>query len=392
MQPTARHDIILFGATGFTGGLVAEHLAQTLEPGRLSWALAGRDVRKLRRVREQMGVINPAWADLPIYQAASHDPESLHDLAARARVMLTTVGPYTQHGEGLVAACVAEGCDYVDLTGEPGFWRGVIERHHDEAAAKGLRLVPCCGFDSIPHDLGVLYTVQQLRERDGRGPLEIDGYVSARGGVSGGTWNTLLQIMAEMRGGSGTRDESNESGRGPRPVQARPRIHFAREVGRWVVPAPTIDPLVVKRSAELIGYESLRYRHYLSTKSMAQLVALLGGLGTVFALSQTPARRLLERLRPPGAGPSEEQRARGWFKVTFVGRQGEQRVVTEVRGGDPGYGHTAKMIAEAARCLVEDHDRLPAVYGVLTPAAAMGERLIERLRGTGMTFSMSPRA
>jgi short subunit dehydrogenase-like uncharacterized protein len=387
MQP-ARHDIILFGATGFTGGLVAEHLAQTVEPGRLSWALAGRDVRKLRRVRERLAVINPAWSDLPIYQGASHDPESLHDLAARARVMLTTVGPYTRYGEGLVAACVAEGCDYVDLTGEPGFWRGVIERHHDQAAAKGLRLVPCCGFDSIPHDLGVLFTVQQLRERGGQGPIEIDGFVAARGSVSGGTWNTLIEIMSEMRSGSGSQRRREEPERGPSPAQARPKIHYAQEVGRWVVPMPSIDPLVVKRSAELIGGEPLRYRHYLSTKSAAQLAALLGGLGTIYALSKTPARRLLARLRPPGAGPSEQQRARSWFKVTFVGRQGDHTVTTEVRGGDPGYGHTAKMIAEAARCLVEDRERLPARHGVLTPASAMGERLIERLRGTGMSFEV----
>lgn len=389
MDPAARHDIILFGATGFTGGLVAEHMARTIEPGRLSWALAGRDIRKLRKVREHLAMINPAWAELPIYQGASHDPESLHDLAARTRVMLTTVGPYTLHGEGLVAACVAEGCDYVDLTGEPGFWRGVIERHHDEAAAKGLRLVPCCGFDSIPHDLGVLYTVQQLRERGGHGPLEIDGFVSARGGMSGGTWNSALQIMADLRGGAGSRTERSrdEPGRVPRPAQARPKIHYAKEVGRWAVPMPTIDPLVVKRSAELMGGESLRYRHYFCTKSVAQLAALVGGAGMVFALSKTPARRVLERLRPPGAGPSEEQRARGWFKVVFVGRQGGQTVTTEVRGGDPGYGHTAKMIAEAARCLVEDRERLPARHGVLTPASAMGEPLIERLRGTGMEFS-----
>jgi short subunit dehydrogenase-like uncharacterized protein len=387
MDPAARHDIILFGATGFTGGLVAEHLAQTLEPGRLSWALAGRDIRKLRRVRERLAAIDPAWAELPLYQGVSHDPESLHDLAARTRVMLTTVGPYTAHGEGLVAACVAEGCDYVDLTGEPGFWRGVIERHHDEAAAKGLRLVPCCGFDSIPHDLGVLYTVQQLRERGGQGPIEIDGYVAARGGISGGTLASALQIMGEMRGGSsGKARPRAEPERGPRPATARPRIHYAAEVGRWVVPMPTIDPLVIKRSAQLTGTPELRYRHYLSAKSAVQLAALLAGIGTVFALARTPARRLLERLRPAGAGPTEEQRARGWFKVTFVGRQGAHTVTTEVRGGDPGYGHTAKMIAEAARCLVEDRERLPARYGVLTPASAMGERLIERMRGTGMDF------
>jgi len=385
MQP-ARHDIILFGATGFTGGLVAEYLAQTVEPGRLSWALAGRDIRKLRRVRERLASINPAWSDLSIFQGASHDPESLHDLAARARVMLTTVGPYTRYGEGLVAACVAEGCDYVDLTGEPGFWRGVIERHHDHAAAKGLRLVPCCGFDSIPHDLGVLFTAQRLRELGGRGPIEIDGFVAARGSVSGGTWNTLIQMMAEMSNAPGSHRPREEPGRGPSPAQARPRIHYAKEVGRWAVPMPSIDPLVVKRSVELMGGEPLRYRHYLAAKSAAQLAALLGGLGTIYALSKTPARPLLERLRPSGSGPSEQQRARGWFKDTFVGRQGGHSVTTEVRGGDPGYGHTAKMIAEAARCLAEDRERLPARYGVLTPASAMGEQLIERMRGTGMSF------
>lgn len=386
MDPAARHDIILFGATGFTGGLVADYLAQSAEPGRLSWALAGRDLRKLRRVRERLAGFDPAWAKLPLYQGMSHDAESLHDLAVRARVILTTVGPYTGHGEGLVAACVAEGCDYVDLTGEPGFWRGVIERHHDEAAAKGLRLVPCCGFDSIPHDLGVLYTVQQLRERGGEGPIEIDGYVAAHGGISGGTWASALRAMAELGGGASKTSSRGEPGRGPRPASAPAKIHYSADVGRWVVPMPTIDPLVVKRSTELDGTYALRYRHYMSAKSAVQLGLLLGGVGVAFALSKTPALGLLERMRPSGSGPSEEQRARGWFKVTFVGRQGSQTVTTEVRGGDPGYGHTAKMIAEAARCLVEDREQLPARYGVLTPAAAMGDALIERMRKTGMEF------
>ncbi|MCA9704861.1 MAG: saccharopine dehydrogenase NADP-binding domain-containing protein [Myxococcales bacterium] len=384
MAPSAKHDIILFGATGFTGGLVAEYLAQALEPGGLSWALAGRDVRKLREVRRRLVSIDPAWADLPLYQALSHEPESLHDLAARARVVLTTVGPYSTRGEALVAACVAEGCDYVDLTGEPLFWRRMIEQHHDQAAAKGLRLVPCCGFDSIPHDLGVLYTIEQL---GGSGPIELDGYVAASGGFSGGTWASLLQAMAQVRGLESAGSESSRGGRGPGAREQRPKIHRAPEVGRWVVPMPSIDPLVVKRSAEMMGITGLRYRHYLSTKSLAQLAGLMGGMGTIFALSQTPARKLLERLRPSGSGPTEAQRARGWFKVTFVGRQAGRTVTTEVRGGDPGYGHTAKMIGEAARCLVEDRDRLPARYGLLTPAAAMGDRLIERMRRTGMEFT-----
>ena len=388
MDTSARHDIIVFGATGFTGGLVAEYLAQTLEPGQRSWALAGRDVRKLQRVREALAAKNPGWAELPIYQAASNDRESLHDLAARARVMLTTVGPYASRGEPLVAACVAEGCDYVDLTGEPAFWQGVIDRHHDEAAAKGLRLVSCCGFDSIPHDLGVLYTIEQLHERGGEGPIEIDGFVRAHGGMSGGTLASALQAMAEMRPGASSKRSDPAHERGPGMAKSRPRIHFESAISRWVVPMPTIDPLVVKRSTELIGEHELRYGHYMAAKSLPRMAALLAGVGTVFALAKTPARHLLERLRPSGSGPSEEQRARGWFVVTFVGRQGHANVITEVRGGDPGYGHTAKMIAEAARCLAEDRDRLPARYGVLTPASAMGQALIDRLRHTGMEFTV----
>ncbi|MCX4242766.1 saccharopine dehydrogenase family protein [Paraliomyxa miuraensis] len=386
MDTSARHDIILFGATGFTGGLVAEYLAQTLEPGQLSWALAGRDVRKLRRVREALAATNPAWAELPLYQGLSSDSESLRDLAARTRVMLTTVGPYASHGEPLVAACVAEGCDYVDLTGEPTFWKGVIDRHHGEAAAKGLRLVSCCGFDSIPHDLGVLYTVDRLREHGGEGPIEIDGFVRAHGGFSGGTLASALQAMAELRPGASS--GRSAPSHGPGGTRSRPRIHFESAIGRWVVPMPTIDPLVVERSTALIGEYELRYGHYMAAKSLPRLAALMAGVGTVFALAKTPARHLLERLRPSGSGPSEEQRAKGWFVVTFVGRQGQASVTTEVRGGDPGYGHTAKMIAEAARCLAEDRDRLPARHGVLTPAAAMGEVLIERLRQTGMEFTV----
>ncbi|MCH9682115.1 MAG: saccharopine dehydrogenase NADP-binding domain-containing protein [Deltaproteobacteria bacterium] len=390
MASSARHDIILYGATGFTGGLVAEYLAQTIEPGTVSWALAGRDPRKLRRVREGLATINRAWAELPLYQGQSSNEQSMHDLAARARVVLTTVGPYAGRGESLVAACVAEGSDYVDLTGEPAFWRGVIDRHHEEASAKGLRLVPCCGFDSIPHDLGAWWTAQQL---PGRGPLRIDGYVAASGGMSGGTWSSLLGAMAKLRDTDAGRSPASKRSGDGRPKSSRLGIHYAQAVGRWVTPMPTIDPLVVKRSAQftdVFGPE-FRYQHYLSNASKRQLAQRLAGVGTLFALAQTPARHWLRRLRPSGAGPSEQQRAQGWFEVTFVGSRDDREVVTTVRGGDPGYGHTSMMIAEAARCLVEDRDQLPAVFGVLTPAAAMGERLVERLRDTGMTFDVASR-
>jgi short subunit dehydrogenase-like uncharacterized protein len=382
MTVSRPHDLVLYGATGFTGGLVADYLADRLAGTDVRWALAGRSQPKLAAVRAKLGARRPELADLPLLQAHAGDDESLRDMAARTRVVISTVGPFALHGEPLVRACVEHGTDYVDITGEPSFWTKMIERYHEAAIESGSIVVSCCGFDSIPHDLGVLFAMQQLGPV-GDEPIRVCGYVSAVGDFSGGTFNSALHAFAEGTGGT--------SPSGPKPRSARKaRIHFSEDIGQWVAPLPTIDPMVVRRSAQLVGDAygaQFSYSHFLQAKDGLGLAKIVAGVGALVVAAKIPiVRRRLAAMRPSGSGPSAEARARHWFRVHIVARQGDRRVRVEVRGGDPGYTETAKMVAESALCLVQDRAALPRERGVLTPASAFGSRLIERLQAAGMDF------
>jgi short subunit dehydrogenase-like uncharacterized protein len=375
-----QHDIALLGATGFTGELTAEYLARHA-PQTTRWALAGRNRPKLEQVRGRIG------ADAPLLEADTTDPSSLRELAESTKVLISTVGPYSHYGEPVVAACAAAGTDYVDLTGEPEFVDLMWLRYHQQAVASGARLVHSCGFDSIPYDLGVLFTVQQLPER---APISISGYVRAGGTFSGGTYHSAIHIMSRLRqaqkaAAERRRLEQRPANRKVRGVLGRP--HNSADAGGWVVPMPTIDPQNVLRSArELDRYgPDFCYAHYLVARRLAMAAGVGIGAGAVAALAQIPpARTALLKFKDPGEGPSPEQRAKSWFRVRFVGDSDGQRVVTEVSGGDPGYGETSKMLAESALCLA--HDELPQRAGQTTTAAGMGEKLIDRLTRAGIEF------
>lgn len=383
-------DIVVFGATGFAGRLIARYLAQHAPPG-LKLAIAGRSRDKLAAVRADLGVDEASAAAIGIILASVDDPASLAAMAASCRVLVTTVGPYMRHGLPVVAACVAAGTDYVDLTGEPGFVAAISERHDDEARANGSLVVPCCGFDSIPTDLGVLFTVQQLPAGL---PITITGYFEARASFSGGTFASALGAFAEL-GRGGPRRRASDGGAAPdRVVKRLPaRLHYQQALRRWALPMPTIDPSIALRSARSradYGPE-FRYGHYLCMKSLPRLGLMLAGVGALVTLAQTrPTRALLERLRPAGTGPSEAERKASWFQFTFFGQAGEHRVVTEVRGGDPGYDETARMAAESALCLALERERLPHRGGVRTTAEAMGEPLLARLQAAGLRFRVLP--
>ncbi len=387
MTPMAEpeHEIVVYGATGFTGGLTAEYLARSQEPVR--WALAGRNRAKLAAVRDRLAAIDDSLAELALIEADAQDPASLRDLAESTRVVISTVGPYIHYGEPLVAACAQAGTDYVDLTGEPEFVDLMWLRHHEAAQRSGARLVHSCGFDSIPHDLGVLFTVGQLP--DG-GPIEIEGFVRAGGTFSGGTYHSAVNVMGRLRQGrqvaaQRSRLEGRPHGRRIRGLTGPPR-HDAT-AGGWIVPAPTIDPLVVLRSARALERygPDFSYGHYIVFKRLAMLGGAVAGAGAVAGLAQLPqTRNLLLKLKDPGDGPTPEQRAKAWFRVRFRARAGARTLVTEVSGGDPGYGETSKMLAEAALCLA--HDALPEQAGQLTPAVAMGQPLIDRLQRAGIEF------
>jgi len=368
---TREYEIVVYGATGFTGALTAEYLARSAVG--LRWALAGRNRSKLEVVRERLASIDSALAELPLIEADAGDPTSLAAMAAGTQVVISTVGPYINYGEPLVAACARAGTDYVDLTGEPEFVDRMWLAHHDEAVRTGARLVHSCGFDSIPHDLGALFCVQHLPEG---APLTVEGFVRAGGTFSGGTFHSAVTIMGRLRQGRQiARERRRLEGAPPAGRRVGMTGGVPRKVaaaGGWALPAPTIDPQVVLHSAAALDRygPDFRYGHYILVKQLPIAAGLALGTGALVALaSLPPTRQALLRLKSPGDGPTPEQREKAWFKVRFIGEGGGERVICEVTGGDPGYGETSKMLAESALCLATDE--LAQTAGQVTPAMAM---------------------
>ncbi|HEY0904709.1 MAG TPA: saccharopine dehydrogenase NADP-binding domain-containing protein [Marmoricola sp.] len=388
-MPAARaYDIVLFGATGFTGELTAQYLAEHA-PASCRWALAGRSAGKLEDVRNRLTRDHPGCADLPLLHADVDDPASLRAVAESARVVITTVGPYLQYGEPLVAACAAAGTDYVDLTGEPEFVDRMYLAHHGTAVASGARIVHACGFDSIPHDLGAWFTVQQLPTD---GPVRVRGVVRSGAQASGGTFHSAMGAMSRQR-------EAKQAYAERRRVEPRPEGRKARSVtgrpgrdpklGYWLLPLPTIDPMVVARSAAALpAYgPDFSYSHFAGLKTLRYTIGgSLAVASLAVAANIPPLRNALKKRIKQGEGPSESRRAKSWFTVDFVGEGGGETVHTRVSGGDPGYTETSKMLAESALCLAFDDN--PSTAGQVTTAQAMADRLIARLQAAGITFDV----
>jgi short subunit dehydrogenase-like uncharacterized protein len=403
-------DIVLWGATGFTGQLVAERLMEMQAAGTgIRWGLGGRNRTGLERLRARLAERHPAAVALPIVVGDSMDQGSLNRIAAQAKVVCSTVGPYARYGSGMVEACVEEGSHYCDLTGEAPWIREMIDRHHKEAERKELRLVHCCGYDSIPSDLGTYILQEEAIQRYGKPFSEIRLYVgSTKGGVSGGTVASMLEILGQ----SGSRriqeilmDPYSLNPEGEREGLDRGDQMWAgydREDGRWTAPfvMAGINTRVVRRSNALLGYRYGREFRYSETMAMpggmrgwlmAQLVS--GGISAfVLAGVFPPMRWMAEKLflPAPGEGPERTKREAGHFKIRLEGDPGGERSLrARVEGDqDPGYGSTSLMLAHAAASLAQDQADLPERFGCLTPASAMGSCLAGRLRGAGMTLSV----
>ncbi|MFW6869800.1 saccharopine dehydrogenase family protein [Nocardioides sp. CPCC 206347] len=389
---TRPYDIVLFGATGFTGGLTADYLAEHA-PKDLRWALAGRNEKKLEAVRSRLAGVNPALADLPLLVADAADAAALAEVVATTQVVATTVGPYIEYGGPLVAACAAAGTDYVDLTGEPEFVDRTYVEHNAAAEGSGARIVHCCGFDSIPHDLGAYFTIKELAKEVGgelTAPVEMRGVVRSKAGFSGGTFHSALTAFSrarQMKEASGARRkmEPRPEGRRSRASAGRPRRDS--ELGYWLLPLPTIDPFVVARSgAALPSYgPAFTYSHFAGTKTLRYAAGgAVGASGLAVASQVPPLRNALLKRVPQGEGPSASRREKSWFTVDFVAESAGTSVRTRVSGGDPGYTETAKMLAEAALCLALDDN--PNVSGQVTTATAMGDKLLGRLERAGISF------
>lgn len=387
MAASRRFDVVVFGATGFTGGLVAEYLAGRSGGTPIRWGLAGRNADKLAQVRERLRA--PVVPELLIADVG--DDASLAALAASATTVITTVGPYALHGEPLLRACAEAGTHYVDLTGEPQFVHRMRERYDAVAKRSGARIVNSCGFESIPPDMTVLMAVQELRRLLGDRVFDavdvvVKGGAEGASPVSGGTWHSAVEAMGSVR-----------EWWGRRPVHPGDNVHtvktpFFREDhwGRWALLMPTIDPEVVQHSARVRGDygHTFSYGHYLVAKNPLSLAAYVAGVSGVFALAQFgPTRHWLLSRLDPGQGPTAEQRSKGWFNMFVTASAGGVTVLAKMSGGDPFYGETACMMAESGLCLALDRD-LPASAGVITPAAAMGEALLARLRAAGLQLQL----
>lgn len=404
-------DIVIYGATGFVGKLTAEYLATAGGGARI--ALAGRSPERLAAIRATLTGSAQSW---PIITADAASPSSLDAMAARTQVVVTTVGPYSRYGLPLVAACAAAGTDYADLTGEAMFVRQSIDDYHKQAVDTGARIVHACGFDSVPSDMSV-YGLYRRARHDGTGELVDTNYVlrSFSGGVSGGTIASMIEVFRASSDDPDTRrllgdpytlaqDRGAEPELGPQPdLPWRRGREIAPELdGVWAAGfvMAMYNTRIVRRSNALLEYaygHRFRYAEYLgvgpsplagaAAAATTAAVAASAALGGRFF--RLLPRRLVDRIAPkPGTGPSEEVRERGHYRVeTYTTTStGARYVATMSQSGDPGYKATSVMLGECGLALALDRDRLPALHGVLTPAAAMGDALLARFPAAGISL------
>jgi len=404
-------DIVLFGATGFVGKLTAEYLARAGAGARI--ALAGRSPDRLLAVRETLPEPAQSW---PVLTADAESPPTLHEMAARTQVVVTTVGPYTRYGLPLMAACAAAGTDYADLTGEAMFVRESIDLYNKQATDTGARIVHSCGFDSIPSDLSV-YGLHRTAREDDAGELGDTNYVvrSFSGGLSGGTIASILEVLHTASSNPDARRQladpytltpdrgaEPELGRQPdlpwgRGGQIAPELSGTWTAGFLMAPYNT---RIVRRSNALLDWaygQRFRYSEHMSVGSSALAAvasAVGGGVGNaMFGLGsryfRLLPRRVVERIVPkPGTGPSAASRERGYYRIeTYTTTTTGARYVARMeQRGDPAYKATSVLLGESALALAFDRDTLSDLRGVLTPAAAMGDALLARFPGAGVSF------
>ncbi len=395
-------DLVVWGATGFTGRLTAKYLLERYGAGAFRWALGGRNRSKLEQVREEIGrEVRASAGDLTLVVGDARDPASMASLAERTRVVCSAVGPYALYGSELVAACARSGTHYCDLTGEVFWMRRMIDAHQDEAAASGARMVHTCGFDCIPADLGVFFVQREMNARHGvackRVKLRVAGF---SGGASGGTAATGVNMLEEASRDPEVRRINEEPyALNPKDRRSGPdgpdRLapEYDGDFRQWTGPfiMANVDTRVVRRSNALLGHAygtDFRYDEAMlmgdGPVGLAKAVGLAAALGGgMAAMTLAPVRRLVaSRLPAPGEGPSRERREAGYWDVRLLGEHPDdprKNLRARLTGDrDPGYGSTSKMLGEAAVCLALDP--LSSAAGFLTPAAAMGDALLARLQ------------
>ncbi len=399
------YDVILWGASGFTGKLVAEYLVNNYQDKDLSWAMAGRNKEKLASIQTQIGA-----KDIPIIIADSHDRSSLDAMTEQASVICTTVGPYAKYGSELVASCIQSGTDYCDLTGEVQWMRKMIDQHHQSALDKGVRIVHTCGFDSVPSDMGVYFMQEELMDKHGEYAEHIKMRVKAmKGGMSGGTYASLSYVMEEAAEDNaifkvlmdpyGLNPKEGPRGQDKPDLQ---KVIYEEDSKSWLAPfvMATINTKVVRRSHALSGHPygtSFRYDEAMlmgdGVGGRMKGYATAGTLGLLMAGKPgSILKKITDKVLPdPGEGPSKSQRENGFYNLRFYGKMkdGTTHIAKVTGDRDPGYGSTSKMLAEAAICLAKDKSKCPDIAGVISPATALAGPYLKRLiDNAGLTFEL----
>ncbi|MBP7184526.1 MAG: saccharopine dehydrogenase NADP-binding domain-containing protein [Saprospiraceae bacterium] len=375
-----KYDIVLFGATGFTGKIVAQYLSQFASDEHIRWAIAGRERNKLVQLSS---TLKNAIPDIII--ADVNDELSLKDMASQAVLIMNTVGPFNWYGKSVLDACIQQKANYIDITGEPYFIHKTYTDYNELAQKQNITIINCCGFDSIPADLVAWMTAKKLPVNE---PKVLYAFVDTNATFSGGTITTAIDALYQS---SNKKYDIPKSKKHKDAPKASLKIHFNKDINKWVIPMPVADPHIVRRSIEKmpeIYGEAVTYRQYLVRDSFYQVLKIVVPVFITMLLIRFDFYRnwLLKKFKS-GSGPSEERRSKSKFDITCIGKSTNHEAKSVMSGADPGYNETAKMFSEAGFSLIEKSRNNSLKHGVCTPMEALGANLIDRLKNKDINIS-----
>ncbi len=371
-----KYDIVIYGASGFTGQLICEYLSTHKDAFNLNWAIAGRDIPKLQLISDKFSLENKK---IDILYGDAFDKASLDNICNQSQLIISTVGPYSLYGEGLVDSCIENNTHYLDLTGEPYFAYKIKEKYAQKAIENEVMIIHSCGFESIPPDIAVYCAVNQLNEPNS----DVSYFIESNGNISGGTWASLINSLSSPQPIIDRRKSNSK-----KKVRKK-KIFFHKEFKRWALFFPVIDKYIVKKTSKSFSHygEDFSFSEYLLFKSWRRLAVILIGLFAISIMSKSKLiKKWLLSLRPSGSGPSRKEREGNWFVVKIVAKGKNSSVMTTIKGGDPGYGETSKFISEMALCILTQDNQLLKNKGILTPVQCTGDLLIDRLKNAGISI------
>ena len=363
-------DLIVFGATGFTGDLVCNYLSTHKDAKNLNWAIAGRNLEKLSKISRKYSV--------EYIVADSFDLDSLNEMCSRGEVIISTVGPYMIYGENLIYSCIKNKSHYLDLTGEPEFVLNMAKKYSKEALDSGSMIIHCCGFESIPADVGVFEALKEIAEDN----VKLSFYLKTKGQISGGTWASFLNSVINPKTAISAAPRKKKKSKNK-------KIFYAKRFKRWALFFPVIDKYIVYKSIENINrtLKGVSFNQYILQKSFLSMILLIGSIFTLSIIAKISIiKDQLLKLIPSGSGPSADKRKNNWFEATILAEGKEREVVTIIKGGDPGYGETSKFISEMALAIIVNKEELLNDKGILTPIECAGEILPRRLQNAGISI------